>query len=63
MILHVLNNPALTIQLGIFGILQGLMGRIVNGSVREVSMAQVTDVYLCSSAHTSGCVVDGLGAM
>ena len=41
------------------------MGRIVKGCVREVSLAQVSCilmyVYVCS-VHTSGCVVDGLGA-
>ena len=38
------------------------MGRIVKGCVREVSLAQVSCIlmYVCS-AHTSGCVVDGLG--
>ena len=62
--MSVLNNPVLTLQLGILGKLLGLMGRIVKGCVREVSLAQVscTDVCLCCSAHTSGCVVDGLGA-
>ena len=63
--LSVLNNPALTLQLGKLKLL-GLMGRIVKGCVREVSLAQVsciyTDVCLCCSAHISGCVVDGLGA-
>ena len=56
--LSVLNNPALTLQLEILGKLLGLMGRIVKGCVREVSLAQVS----CCSAHTTGCVVDGLGA-
>ena len=60
--LSVLNNPVLTLQLGILGKLLGLMGRIVKGCVREVSLAQYTDVCSCCSAHTSGCVVDGLGA-
>ena len=64
--LSVLNNPVLTLQLGVLGKLLALMGRIVKGCVREVSLAQVrklyTDVCLCCSAHTSGCVVDGLGA-
>ena len=61
----VLNNPVLILQLGILGKLLGLMGRIVKECVREVSLAQVqlyTDVCLCCSTHTSGCVVDGLGA-
>ena len=38
----VLNNPALTLQLGILGKLLGLMGRIVKGCDREVSLAQVS---------------------
>ena len=37
--------------------------RIVKGCVREVRLAQVSCILrLCCSAHTSGCVVDGLGA-
>ena len=64
--LSVLNSAVLTLQLGILGKLLGLMGRIVKGCVREVSLAHAgklyTDVCLCCSAHTSGCVVDGLGA-
>ena len=42
------------------------MGGIAKGCVREVSLAGgklYTDIGLCGSAHTSGCVVDGLGAM
>ena len=41
--LSVLNNPVLTLQLGK---LLGLMGRIVKGCVREVSLAQVMYVYV-----------------
>ena len=44
--LSVLNNPALTFQLGILGKLLGLMGRIVKGCVREVSLAQDTLMYV-----------------
>ena len=33
------NNPILTLQLGILGKLLGLMGRIVKGCVREVSLS------------------------
>ena len=40
--LSVLNNPVLTLQLGILGILLGLMGRIVKRCVREVSLTQVS---------------------
>ena len=40
--LSVLNNPALTLQLGILGKLLGLMGRIVKGCVREISLAQIS---------------------
>ena len=63
--LSVLNNPVF--QLGILGKLLGLMGRIVKGCVREVSLAQVSCILmyvygLCCSAHTSGCVVDGIWA-
>ena len=62
--LSVLNNPALTLQLGILGKLLGLMGRIVKGCVREVSLAQVSCIlmYICICC-SRGCVVDGLGAM
>ena len=40
--LSVLNNPVLTLQLGILGKLLGLMGRIVKRCVMEVSLAQVS---------------------
>ena len=55
--LSVLNNPVLTLQLGILGKLLGLSqgGKPGTGKL-------YTDVCLCCSAHTSGCVVDGLGA-
>ena len=43
--LNVLNNPVFTHQLAILGILQELIGRIVKRCVREVSLAQVTDVH------------------
>ena len=64
--LNVLNNPVLTHSPT--GILPGKIARVNGqGCVREVSLAQVsciyTDVCLCCSAHTSGCVVDGLVAM
>ena len=52
--LNVLNNPVLTLQLGILRILLGLMGRIVKGCVREVCLAQVSCILMCCSAHTSG---------
>ena len=45
-ILHVFNNPILTLQLWILGILLGLVGRIVKGCVREVSLAQVSCIDL-----------------
>ena len=44
--LSVLNNPALTLQLGILEKLLGLMGRIVKGCVREVSLAQVSCILM-----------------
>ena len=44
--LSVLNNPALTLQLGILGKLLGLMGRIVKECVREVSLAQVSCILM-----------------
>ena len=44
--LSVLNNPDLTLQLGILGKLLGLMGRIVKGCVREVSLAQVSCILM-----------------
>ena len=52
--LSVLNNPVLTLQLGILGKLLGLMGRIVKGCVREVSLAQVSCIlmYVYVAPHT-----------
>ena len=44
--LSVLNNPVLTLQLGILGKLLGLMGRIVKECVREVSLAQVSCILM-----------------
>ena len=41
--LNVLNNPVLIFQLGILGILLGLM---VKGCVREVSLAQVSCILM-----------------
>ena len=41
--LSVLNNPVLTLQLGK---LLWLMGRIVKGCVREVSLAQVSCILM-----------------
>ena len=43
---NVLNNPVLTLQLGNLGILLRLMGRIVKGSVRKVSLAHVSCMTL-----------------
>ena len=52
--LSVLNNPVLTLQLGILGKLLGLMGRIVKRCVREVSLAQVSCIlmYVCVAPPT-----------
>ena len=53
--LNVLNKPALTLQLGILGILLGgrrvmctifFCGRIVKGCVREVRLAQVSCILM-----------------
>ena len=58
-IMHVLTNPVLSLQ-------PDITGRNGKKLVREVSQEQVsvnTDVCLCDSAHTSGCVVDGLGTV
>ena len=44
--LSVLNNPVLTLQLGILGKLLGLMGRIVKRCVMEVSLAQVSCILM-----------------
>ena len=44
--LNVLNNLVLTLQLGILGKLLGLIGRIVKGCVREVSLAQVSCIVM-----------------
>ena len=41
-----LSVPILTLQLGILGKLLGLMGRIVKGCVREVSLAQVSCILM-----------------
>ena len=49
--LSVLNNPVLTLQLGILGKLLGLMGRIVKGCVREVSLAQVSCILMLLRPH------------
>ena len=43
-ILHVFNNPALTLQLGILGILLGLMGRIVSGTY--INLAKVSCIFV-----------------
>ena len=52
--LNVLNNS----PTGDLGEIAG----IIKGCVREVSTGNsYTDACLCCSAHTSGCVVDGLG--
>ena len=42
----IFNNPVLTLQLGILGKLLWLMGRIVKGCVREVSLAQVSCILM-----------------
>ena len=44
--LNVLNNPVLTLQPGILWILLVLIGRIVKGCVREVSLAQVSCILV-----------------
>ena len=44
--LSVLNNPVLTLQLGILGKLLGLMGRIVKGCVREVYKPGTGKLYI-----------------
>ena len=41
--LNVLNNPVLTLQLGI---LEKLLGLMVKGCVREVSLAQVSCILM-----------------
>ena len=63
--LSVLNNPALTLQLGILGEIAGLNGQnseeMCQGG-KPGTGKLFSDVCLCCSVHTSGCVVDGLGA-
>ena len=56
MIIHVLTNTVLNLQPGRNGkqFCQG--GKPGTGKLS-------TDVCLCCSAHTSGCMVDSLGAM
>ena len=44
--LNAVNNPILTLQLGILGKLLGSMGRIVKGCVREVSLAHVSCILM-----------------
>ena len=59
-IMHVLTYPVLSLQLGM------LRSGMVSNGVRVVSTGTGklnTDVCLCGSAHTSGCVVDSLGAV
>ena len=63
--LSVLNNPVLTLQLGILGEIAGVNGQNSEGMChggKPGTGKLYTDVCLCCSAHTSGCVVDGLGA-
>ena len=47
----IFNNPVLTLQLGILGKLLWLMGRIVKGCVREVSLAQVSCILMLLRPH------------
>ena len=64
--LSLLNNPALTLQLGMLGKLLGLMAQNSEGMCQGGKPGTgklYTDVCLCCSAHSSGCVVDGLGTM
>ena len=59
--LNVLNNPVLTLQLEIAGVNgQNSKGMCQGGNPGTGKL--YTDVCLCCSAHTSGSVVDGLGA-
>ena len=53
MIIHVLTNPVISLQPGILGILRGGK-QLCQGGKPKLN----TDVC---SAHTSECVVDGLG--
>ena len=46
--------PTLTLQLEIFGKLHGLMGRIVKGCVREVSLAQVSCILYVAPPTVRG---------
>ena len=60
-IMLVLTNPVLSLQLGI---LRGGMVRDCVGEVYKPGTGKFNaDVCLCCSAHTSGCNVDGFGAM
>ena len=45
------QQPVLTLQLGILGKLLELMGRIVKGCVREVSLAQVSCMFMLLRPH------------
>ena len=58
--LNAVNNPILTLQLGILGNGQNSKGMCQGGKPGTCKL--YTDVCLCCSTHTSGCMVDGLGA-
>ena len=60
--LSVLNNPVLTLQLGILAGINGQNSEGMCQGGKPGTGKLYTDVCLCCSAHTSGCVVDGLGA-
>ena len=60
-ILYVLSNPVLTLQPG-RGDIAGLNSKVMCQGGKPGTGKLYTDVCLCGSAHSSGCVVDGLGA-
>ena len=59
--LSVLNNPVLTLQLGILGKLLGLMGRIVKGGKPPGTGKLYTDVCLCAPPTPVGAWSMALG--
>ena len=60
-IMHVLTNPVLSLQPGILGV-EGQNGKRLCQGGKPGTGKLNTDVCLCGSAHTSRCMVNGLGA-
>ena len=64
--MHVHNNPLLSPRTWVLGDIVGVKVRNGNGLCQGGKPGTgklCNDVCLCGSAHSSGCVVDGLSAM